>query len=272
MPRVATFLVLFSGFAAWAQPTVPAHFHHVHLNSTNPTAAAEFYAKHFDCEKADYQGKPAVWAQKSWLLFDRVDAAPPSDVLSAVWHIGWGAEDMPATYQKQLELGAKFQTPITDISDLAMSKGFYYAYVDGPDHVLIELNTARHHHFGHLHLFSDDPVAAGEWYIQNFGATTGRKPPYSREPRFYKGVQVGPSMSLLMDNVNIIIFPSGYLKDHTKFVPTKGRVVDHIAFSVDNIREASAKLQAAGIAVSADGFLDGPDGIRIELVQGQAAR
>ena len=255
-----------------AQPTIPAHFHHVHLNSTDPAAAVEFYSKHFDCEKAEYQAKPAVWAQRSWLLFQKVDKAPPSDVLSTIWHIGWGAEDMPATYRKQLELGATFQTPLTDISDLAMSPGFYYAYVDGPDHVLIELNTARHHRFGHLHLFSDDPVAAGEWYIQHFGATTSRKPPYSREPRFYKGVLVGPSMSLMMDNVNIIIFPSGYLKDHTKFVSTQGRVVDHIAFGVDNVKQAAERLKAAGIAVSADGFLDGPDGMRIELVAGQAAR
>ena len=60
-------------------------------------------------------------------------------MISTIWHIGWGAEDMKAAYQKELDLGAKFQTPLTDISDLANSPGFYYAYVDGPDHALIEL-------------------------------------------------------------------------------------------------------------------------------------
>ena len=68
---------------------------------------------------------------------------------------------MPATYQKQLNSGTKFNTPLTDISDLVNSPGFYYAYVEGPDHALIELNTANHHHFGHLHLLSEDPVSAG---------------------------------------------------------------------------------------------------------------
>jgi catechol 2,3-dioxygenase-like lactoylglutathione lyase family enzyme len=257
-----------------AQPVVQAHFHHVHLNSTDPAAAVEFYTTHFDCEKRDYQGRPAVFAQKSWLLFNKVDKAPPSDVISAIWHIGWGAEDMPATYQKELDLGAKFQTPITDISELANSPGFYYAYVDGPDHALIELNTARHHHFGHLHLFSADPVAAGGWYIDNFGATTFRKPPYPREPRFYKGFQVAPSMSLMMDNVNIIIFPIEHAKQtfpeiwkgRDQFASTQGRVIDHIAFSVDDVKNATEALKAKGIAVSADGFIDGPDGVRIELV------
>jgi catechol 2,3-dioxygenase-like lactoylglutathione lyase family enzyme len=257
-----------------AQPVVQAHFHHVHLNSTDPAAAVEFYTTHFDCEKSTYQGQPAVFAQKSWLLFNKVDKAPPSDVISAIWHIGWGAEDMKATYQKELDLGAKFQTPITDISDLANSPGFFYAYVDGPDHALIELNTARHHHFGHLHLFSADPVAAGEWFIDNFGATTFRKPPYPREPRFYKGFQVAPSMSVMMDNVNIIIFPMEHAKQtfpeiwkgRDRFVSTEGRVIDHIAFSVDDVKKATEALKAKGITVSPDGFIDGPDGIRIELV------
>jgi catechol 2,3-dioxygenase-like lactoylglutathione lyase family enzyme len=264
-------------FSLAGQPVVQAHFHHVHLNSTDPAAAIEFYSTHFDCEKGEYQGQPAVRAQKSWLLFNKVDKAPPSEVVSTIWHIGWGAEDMKATYQKELDLGARFQTPITDISDLANSPGFYYAYVDGPDHALIELNTAKHHYFGHLHLFSADPVAAGVWYIDNFGATTYRKPPFPNQPRFYKGFQVAPSMSLMMDNVNIIIFPMEHAsqtfpdiwKGRDRFSSTKGRVIDHIAFSVDDVKQATAALKAKGIAVSADGFIDGPDGIRIELVQGR---
>lgn len=278
MQRLWFFAALLTcGLPALGQSTVRAHFHHIHLNSTDPAGAIEFYTRHFDCEKSEYHGQPAVWAQKSWLLFNKVDQAPPSDVVSSIWHFGWGAEDMKAAYQRQLDLGAKFQTPITDISDLANSPGFYYAYVDGPDHALIELNTARHHHFGHLHLFSEDPVAAGEWYIDNFGATSYRKPPYPREIRFYKGFQVAPSMSLMMDNVNIIIYPMEHArhtfpdiwKDRKAFAPTQGRVVDHIAFSVDNLKQASATLKAKGIAVSPEGFLDGPDGIRIELVQGR---
>ena len=46
---------------------------------------------------------------------------------------------------------------------LARTPGFYYAYVKGPNGVLIELNTANHHRFGHVHLLSADPVAAGLW-------------------------------------------------------------------------------------------------------------
>ena len=37
---------------------------------------------------------------------------------------------MQAAYHKQLDAGAQFETPITDISGLANAPDFYYAYVD----------------------------------------------------------------------------------------------------------------------------------------------
>ena len=229
--------------AAFAQDKPVAHFHHVHLNSTDPAAAIEFYTHHFDCEKSSYKGQDAVWAQKSWLLFNKVSSPAPSDVVSAIWHIGWGAEDMPATYRKQLDMGTVFQTPITDISGLANTSGFYYAYVDGPGHELIELNTSSHHHFGHLHLFSEDPIAAGEWYVNNFGAVE-----HARQT-----------------------FPELW-KDRKAFESSKNRAIDHIAFSVDDLAAAKERLHKAGIEVDREGFLEGPDRIRIELVAADERR
>ncbi|HJZ68570.1 MAG TPA: VOC family protein [Blastocatellia bacterium] len=277
-----------------AAPIVSAHFHHLHLNTTDPAAAINFYTSKFDCEKGRFAGvMDAVWAQKSWLLFNKVSSPPPWQLTSAIWHFGWGAEDMKATYQKQLDMGTKFDTPITDISDIGGNTGatglFYYAYVLGPDHALIELNTAAHHRFGHLHLFSEDPVSAGEWYMKHLGAVRRGTGPVSRQPRIYRGVQIGPNMSLMMDNVNIIIFPMEYSrkayaeqwKNQTSVSSTKGRVVDHVGFSVDNLSEALEKLRKDGVKVtdeikSAAGgkikyaFIEGPDKIRIELIEGHA--
>jgi catechol 2,3-dioxygenase-like lactoylglutathione lyase family enzyme len=281
-----------------APPAPVAHFHHLHLNTTDPAAAINFYTSKFDCEKGRFAGvMDAVWAQKSWLLFSKVSSPPPWELTSAVWHFGWGAEDMKATYQKQLDSGTKFFTPLTDISDIGGNRGatgmFFYAYVEGPDRALIELNTASHHRFGHLHLFSEDPVSAGEWYMKHFGATRrgNATTPPSREPRFYRGIQIGPAMSILMDNVNIIIYPIAYSKqvypDHWKnqkvMSSTKGRVVDHVGFSVDNLVETLARMRKEGVRVtdeikSAAGgkikyaFVEGPDNMRIELVEGHARK
>jgi len=103
-----------------------ARFHHVALNVTDPKAAIEFLTKRFDCEPAKLDNKEdAVWAQKSWILFNKVATPPNYEIVSSIWHIGWGAEDMKATYQKQLDMGTPFQTPLTDISKLANFNGFF---------------------------------------------------------------------------------------------------------------------------------------------------
>lgn len=277
-------------------PAAIAHFHHLHLNTTDPQAAIDFYTSKFDSEKARFAGLlDAVWAQKSWMLFTKVSSPPPWELTSAVWHFGWGAEDMKATYQKQLDSGTKFFTPLTDISDITGNKGatglFYYAYVQGPDHALIELNTAQHHRFGHLHLFSEDPVSAGEWYMKHLGAIRRSTAPPSREPRFYRDVPIGPSMSLMMDNVNMIIYPIAYSrkvypehwKNQTEMSSTKGRVVDHVGFSVDDLPAAIEKLRKDGVKITDEiksvaggkvkyAFIEGPDKMRIELVEGHARK
>ncbi|MDQ3010081.1 MAG: VOC family protein [Acidobacteriota bacterium] len=275
-----------------ASATSEAHFHHLHLNTLDPKAAIDFYTAKFDSEKAKFAGLlDGVWAQKSWMLFTKVSTPPKWELDSAIWHFGWGAENMKAEYERQQKMGTKFFTPLTDISDIGGNAGakdlFYYAYVEGPDKALIELNTARHHNFGHLHLFSADPVAAGEWYIKHFGAR-GRIPT-SREPRMYKGYQIGPSVSLMMDNINIIIFPAEYLKKDypdrwkgkVELESTKGHVVDHVGFSFENLPEALEKLRKDGVKVTDEiraigkikyAFIEGPDKIRIEVIEGHARK
>ena len=195
-----------------------------------------------------------------------------------------GAEDMKATYQKQLDMKTKFFTPITELG-----ANFFYAYVESPDKALIELNTASHHNFGHLHLFSEDPVfrrALVYEVLRRDQARNATTPP-SREPRFRGEIQVGPSMSLMLDNVNIIIYPIQYSKKvyadqwkgQTEMSSTKGRVVDHVVFSFDNLSEALEKMRKDGVKVTDEiksiaggkikyAFVEGPDKIRIELVEG----
>src|SRR6202050_4412498 len=283
-------LILSLVISASGQEPPKAHFHHIHLNVTDPAAAIDFYTTRFDCEKAKFAGaSAAVWAQKSWILFTKVKGVPPSDTVSAIWHFGWGAEDMQAAYRKQLDSGTRFQTPITDISDLVGKPpgSFFYAYVDGPDHALIELNTAAHHHFGHIHLLSEDPVAAGEWYAKHFGQTVRS----TAAARMYRDVQIAPSASFTMDDVNVIIYPVQYARTskwpywegRETFESTKGHVVDHIGISVDNLDDAIAKLKAAGVKVTDEprsvaggkikfAFIEGPDKMRIEIIEGHAKK
>jgi catechol 2,3-dioxygenase-like lactoylglutathione lyase family enzyme len=260
----------------------------VHLNATDPALAIEFYTSKFKARKESFAGHgDAIWTGDSWLLFTKVSSPPPSELLSGIWHIGWGAEDMQSTYQQQLGKGTRFATPITDISDMVGgNRQFFYAYVDGPDHVLIELNTARHHNFGHVHMFSADPPAAGAWYARHFGVRAFPQ----KDTRVYRGVQIAPSAFVTADHVSMIIYPLEYLKtsmpqlwkDRNELVTTRGRVIDHLGFSVADLDAALARLRAAGVKVTAEprsiadgqiksAFIEGPDQVAIELLEDHTA-
>jgi len=72
------------GFAALVLLAMPlaasaqAHFHHVHLNATNPATAIEFYTSKFKARRESFAGLgDAVWTGDSWLLFTKVDSPPP---------------------------------------------------------------------------------------------------------------------------------------------------------------------------------------------------
>lgn len=268
-----------------------AHWHDIHLNVTDVAANLAYYPKHFDAVAATWNGQPAVWTQKSWMLFTKVKTPPDKRLISAIWHIGWGSEEPKADYKKQLALGATFFQPITDIG-IATGRTldtFYYMYVQGPDRELIELNTANQHQFDHMHLLSADPVAAAEWYMKVFGIT-GRDRNVSPINHFYRvgndGLQLGPSASLAFDNVNVIIFPQQYVQKGfpadwvgvKKLQSTRGRINDHFTVSVPDAKAALAACKAHGIKVTSpiksqfggkvkSFFIEGPDAIVIEIME-----
>ena len=260
--------------------------HHIHLNSTDPERAISFYTAKFEAERRAYRGAETVWANGIWLLFDKTAAAPKSAITSGIWHIGWGGgDDMKETYRKQLALGSRFQVPLTDLSDQCDGNGgngkFLFAYVDGPDHALIELNTtpAGIHSFGHLHLLSEDPVAAGEWYMRHFGLKLRAGATLSRQPRSRCGRPTGPAVPLLIGDISLILYPIGNAKaafpeawkDRTAIDSSAGHVIDHFALVLPNLKDTLARLKSDGVKVLRSGggsaMIEGPDRVVIELLE-----
>jgi catechol 2,3-dioxygenase-like lactoylglutathione lyase family enzyme len=291
---VANLVIAVAAFSQNQTAAPLAHFHHLHLNSMDPPAAIEFYSSKLESEKRKFAGSvDAAWANHVWLLFTKVSEPPKSGITSAIWHMGWGGGDnMRDTYQKQVSSGTKFQTPITDIGDQCDGKGgigrFFFAYIDAPDHALIELNTtaAGNLRFGHLHLLSADPVTAGEWYTKEFGLIRRGQGTQSREERFRCGRQTGPSVSLMMDDVNVIIYPVGNAKaafpevwkGRDEIESSKGHAIDHVGFSVDNLDQTLVRLKNDGVKVTEEprtilggkikyAFIEGPDHVRIEVLE-----
>ncbi len=263
-------------------------FHHVHLNSVDPDKAIDFYATHFNAVRDRFAGNvPAIRAQGKWLLFDKVKQPPPWPVLSALYHIGWGAPDMQAAYKRLLDSGVRFETPLTDIAQVldAPAGRAFFAYVDGPDHAMIEINGARDDTFQHVHFLSSDPVATGQWYLKHFGATSTNPNP-SSEPRTHNGLQIYPFMGADLDGIRFYWYPKAFgqgsypdaWKGRSGFASPRGRVFDHIAFSVEGLDRALAQLEAGGVTVLQrpkpamnglfrSAFVSAPDGVELELVE-----
>jgi hypothetical protein len=96
---VAAVALMLTGGAMQAQGGAPAaietlHFHHIHLNSVDPEAAAAYYPKPFakTATKTTFNGQPAVKTGNIYILFNKV-ATPPTNELTgpqtSVWHFGW---------------------------------------------------------------------------------------------------------------------------------------------------------------------------------------
>ncbi|MFY9610060.1 MAG: VOC family protein [Blastocatellia bacterium] len=263
------------GLSQGAAP--PAAFHHVHLNSVDPPNAVEFYTRTFDVtKKASLAGWKAVQSENMYLLFDKASTAPPTAPDTAIWHFGWGSTDMEADYKKHLAAGVTFHTPMTRLGSRTL-----FAYMKGPDGALAEINTSQTRAFIHVHLYSDAPLCAAEWYQKHLGAVsragaqrTGPCEVPFAAPSEPLGVIRSPAASVRIGDVALIIYPrqrSGPL------VSTRGHVVDHIAVSYPDVASALERLRKTGVKVLEElhrfgkgaaqaAMIEGPDSIAIELV------
>lgn len=248
-----------------------AELHHVHLNSIDPAAARAFYEARFE---------PGP------LRFHKVAAPPPAALVSAVWHIGWGAPDVQGEYRRQLGLGSRYSTPPTNLAEVGPK--FFYSYVEGPDKAMIELNTAVDAKFRHIHLLAEDPIASAEWYMRHLDIKTMGGRPLSRQNVRLGGTDIGVTANLSVSGVYLGLFPASWARENyaddwrgvAGLQTTAGRVVDHIAFAVPDLEVTLARMKADGVRVlsmplrDGDGgrqaYIEGPDKIVIELVEQRA--
>ena len=290
--NVTALALLFAGIAAMAQDQPLVHFHHVHVNTLDPERAMAWYTRHFECERAKFGGQDALWVGKSWILFDRVDQPPPWKITTALYHIGWGTENAKADFDRFTAMGVRFQQPMYDLAEgLPLPPGQrYFMYLWGPDNVMIEDITANHHYYDHVHLMSADPVSAGEWYAKEFGFPR-RAQPQSRARRFFNGHQIGPSSGFNIDNINVPIFPIELLRElfpddwvgRKEPESPRGHALDHFAFSCDDLNAMLVRLRKDGVRIVQEpqaafggalksAFIEGPDKVLIELVEGHAKK
>lgn len=108
--------------------------------------------------------------------------------------------------------------------------------------------------FDHIHLRVPNPAEAFLWYYENFGGTV-----------------ISEASNRLRYGSTRLMFLSGEAD------PSQGSAIDHIGFSVPDIEEALAKMEANGVEVTAPvrdipglfrlAFVEDPWGTRIEVVE-----
>ncbi|OFW26948.1 MAG: hypothetical protein A3H97_21735 [Acidobacteria bacterium RIFCSPLOWO2_02_FULL_65_29] len=112
----------------------------------------------------------------------------------------------------------------------------------------------------HVHLRAPDPNAALAWYVDKFGGTVGK----------------------LKDRIDGINYGGVWvLAQKGEATPSQGHAIDHIGFRPLNVDSVVAGLKAKSVKVTTEprpltlpsgtsmrlAFIEGPDGVRIELVQ-----
>jgi catechol 2,3-dioxygenase-like lactoylglutathione lyase family enzyme len=256
-------------------PPSTVGFHHVHLNSVDPAKAIAWYTATFPVtSKATVGGFDGLASERIYLLFTKV-AAPPSAALdSAIWHFGWGSPDMPGDFARHQAGGVQFATPLSKLAG-----GTVFAYLNAPDGALVEINSAPSRAFVHVHLYSEHPRCAADWYETHLGGVRrGTRPegpcqaPYAA-PSEPLAVIRSPAATVRFDDVNLIIYPR---QRPGLLTPSPGHVVDHIALLVSDLPGTLRRLTAAGVKVlrpmyqfgiGPAALIEGPDAIAIELVE-----
>ena len=209
-------------FAQLAAPNASgAAIGHIHINAIDVDAQARFWTivggKIVQREKITMVQFPGIYV----LL--RKQEHTGGSVGSTINHFGFYVRDFEASVTKWKAAGLNWDP----VKNPQRGQGFLM----GPDSVRVEIyeNTsiATPLQMHHIHLMVPDPLQAQKWYVENFGATAGKRAQF--------------------ETVNVPGTEITLSKAAEPQAPTKGRSVDHIGFEVKNIDAFVAKLQTAGI-------------------------
>ena len=204
MARTAC-LISFAVLVAYAQEAAkvePLHFHHVHLNSVDPAAAAAYYPKPFalSATRTTFNGFEAVKTGNVYILFTKVSAPPTNELTGpqiSVWHFGWNTPNSRQYDEKFRAMGLTIAQmwdaadgKLVDMSSDTLpglptqeqilemrAKGTQptreggFGYLRGPDGAMIEnAQAGTTERFNHVHMYHEHPRCAMEWYVTHLGA------------------------------------------------------------------------------------------------------
>lgn len=233
-------------------------YDHIHLTADSAEDAVNWYIKHFGGEAARFMRSTdtslpidrVMYGDLAVIFFDREPSA--GSVGTAADHFGFSMANVEAVVASVVADGG------SQLGDLVEFGGMKIGFVEDPWGTKIEIiDDPELRGLHHLHLSSPDPQATLGWYVDAFGVSTSQ----------WKGALPGIDYG----DIWLLVSPaSGELE------PTQGRSFDHLGWNFDNLSAAAEMLTAKGVEFTMEprdyrgiriAFIEGPDGVRIELVQ-----
>ena len=235
-----------------------ATLHHIHLAASTAEAGAQWYIKYMGCTPIPGRNDRCQ-AGPIYVAFIARDPKGGT-VGSAINHIGWSFPDIEAKSKQFAEGGVKITRPLFNSSN---GKG-KVMFVEDPWGTLIEVaDDLEHLGFHHIHLRSagNDGTA---WFKDLLGGEEGR--------------MKGTLPAVLLYGGKFWLAGGKAPKDEA-IVPTEGRSVDHLAFSVPNLDVMADAIRKKGIKIAQEPrevqnapfkramTIYSPDGVRVEITQ-----
>ena len=244
-----------------------AVFHHLHLVSGQPDQLADFYDRLFvrgAVARGQFWNIEGIRGNGNGVfLLVSGNVSRRRDTPTGLWHFGWGTgsvrDALNQTYAEHYATDVNWRPPYE-----TLVKGF------------------------HLHLLSNDPVAAGQWYADVLGGEIDRPPRNEdsrrdgRDSRDIIPIDITtepPRLAVSFGDIALYFHQAG-----EPLVSSRDAgLVDHLAFSVkdlpsmllrvpaDNTRAAepgsNASEEIFGLKNQRTAMISGPDKVMIELVQ-----
>jgi catechol 2,3-dioxygenase-like lactoylglutathione lyase family enzyme len=226
-------------------PSDAIHFHHVHFNTTDPEADLAYYEKLFGStvtpfcmDKSGEVVSKANKTERAWFLYTKVAEKPDMALNTYMEHIGWMNQDIEGELKRIVELDAPRYPVGRAQCDTAfegtMACLSYYFYLLAPSGARVEVAlgpgpaTAG---FGHVHFIMGEDFTFFE--------------------KLTNGAYNATSQSI--DDVNHIdaLLVTSML-DGEMVVDSKGKPIDHLAYSTSNLEAERDRVAAAGITIAED--------------------
>ena len=228
-------------------------FDQAHLGVPDPLGAAAWYRQYLGATAGDHNDR--VMFGDTRVIFLKNDAPAPSHG-SAIDHLALSFADVTARMKALEGSGARVVASVSEVPGLYTS-----AFIEDPWGARIEVvedpGTIGFHH---VHLQVPDLDRSRDWYIEKFGAKSGK----------FKGQLEGFTCGGMW-----------VLMDEGAAVPSRGHTIDHVGWRMADLRATAADLKTRGVTFTTEpqagpagphapvllSFTEDPWGVKIELLQ-----